>query len=91
MTVRLFWIAADYWPLIDAYYHASPVPLLRMPHSRFLNMVYSWAITHIVESDKFHEWHDEMNDLLPWQDVTSEAAVNLESDSFFAMQAKGGR
>lgn len=52
-------------------------------------MVYSWCIERI-EHDKLDDWLAELHDLLPWQDVNSEAAVNLESESFFAMQAKGG-
>jgi hypothetical protein len=28
-------------------------------------------------------------ELLPWQDSDSETATSLESESFFAMQAKG--
>jgi hypothetical protein len=43
-----------------------------------------------MSHDKIDEWLNEMVDLLPWQDVLSEAAVNLESDSFMAMSAKGG-
>lgn len=53
-----------------------------------MNFVYSWCIER-VEHDKLDEWLTDLNDLLPWQDSTSEAAVNLESESFFAMQSKG--
>lgn len=53
-------------------------------------MVYSWAIERVAP-DKLDEWLSELADLLPWQDSTSEAAANLESESFLAMQAKGGR
>lgn len=55
----------------------------------YLNLVYSWCIER-VEHDKLDDWLNELNDLLPWQDSNSEAAVNLESESFLAMQAKGG-
>jgi hypothetical protein len=51
-------------------------------------MVYAWAIER-VEHDKLDDWLAELTDLLPWQDSTSEAAANLESESFLAMQAKG--
>lgn len=90
MAVRLCEIAADRWAELDAEYHASPIPLLRMPPHRFLNMVYSWCIER-VPADKLADWLAELEDLLPWQDVNSEAAVNLESESFLAMAAKGGR
>lgn len=55
----------------------------------YLNLVYSWAIERVAH-DKLDEWLSDLYDLLPWQDSTSEAAANLESESFFAMQAKGG-
>jgi len=60
-----------------------------MPPHRYLNMVYSWCVERVA-SDKLDDWLTELNDLLPWQDIDSEAAVNLESESFFAAQAKGG-
>lgn len=90
VAVRLCGIAAERWAELDAVYHASPTPLLRMPPHRYLNMVYSWCIERI-EADKLEDWLVELADLLPWQDADSEAAVNLESESFLAMQAKGGR
>lgn len=89
MAVRLCLLAAERWDEIDAHYHASPTPLLRMSPHRYLNMVYSWAIER-VPHDKLDDWKLELVDLLPWQDTQSEAAAELESDSFFAMQAKGG-
>ena len=90
VAVRLCDLAADRWAEIDAAYHASPVPLLRMKPHRFLNMVYSWAVER-VPADKFDQWKLDLAELLPWQDVDSEAAINAESESFFASQARGGR
>lgn len=57
------------------------------PH-RLLNMVYSWAIER-VPSDKLDDWLQDLSDLLPWQDADSEAAANMESESFMSMMAKG--
>jgi hypothetical protein len=51
-------------------------------------LVYSWAIER-VEHDKLDEWLSDLGDLLPWQDSTSEAAVDMESESFMSMMAKG--
>jgi hypothetical protein len=50
--------------------------------------VYGWCLER-VDPDKLDKWHAELNDLLPWQDADSMAAEELESESFFAMQAKG--
>ena len=58
-----------------------------MPN-RYANLVYAWCVER-VEHDKLGEWEDQLIDLLPWQDASSEAAVNLESESFLAMQARG--
>lgn len=63
--------------------------LLALPGWKQMSMVYSWAI-QLVEPDKLSEWIADLDDLLPWQDSTSEAAADIESASFFAMQAKGG-
>lgn len=52
-------------------------------------MVYAWCIER-VEHDKLDDWKMELVDLLPWQDSSSAAAADLESESFLAMQAKGG-
>lgn len=87
VVVRLCAIAAERWREIAAAYYQTNLVRER-PH-QFLNLVYSWCIERI-EHDKLDDWLNELHDLLPWQDSTSEAAVNLESESFLAMQAKGG-
>jgi hypothetical protein len=63
--------------------------LLRLRPHKFLSLVYAWAIER-VDPDKLDDWLLELNDLLPWQDAQSQAAADLESASFFAMQGKGG-
>ncbi len=87
-VVRLCALASDRWAELDAAYYQTN--LLRLRPHRFTNLVYAWAIER-VKSDELDDWKNELLDLLPWQDVDSEAAVNLESESFLAMQAKGGR
>lgn len=52
-------------------------------------MVYSWVIERIP-GDKLEDWLRDLEDLLPWQDTSSEAAAEIESESFMAMAAKGG-
>jgi hypothetical protein len=56
---------------------------------KFGALVYAWCIER-VDPDKLDEWHTDLNDLLDWQDADSSAAEELESESFFAMQAKSG-
>lgn len=86
-AVRLCVIAADRWPeLVSAYYQ---IDLVRQRPHRFASLVYGWCVER-VEEGKLDDWKAELVDLLPWQDTASEAAIELESQSFFAMQGKGG-
>jgi hypothetical protein len=87
VAVRLCLIAAERWPEIEAAYYQ--IDLIRQRPHRFANLVYAWAVER-VPHDNYEEWHNELVDLLPWQDTSSETAINLESESFLAMQAKGG-
>jgi hypothetical protein len=63
--------------------------LLRLRPHRFANLVYAWCLER-VSSDTLEQWLLDLEDLLPWQDATSSAAMAAESDSFLARQAKGG-
>jgi hypothetical protein len=51
-------------------------------------LVYSWCIER-VDPESLDDWEAELVDLLPWQDSSSEAAANMESESFMNMMAKG--
>lgn len=61
---------------------------MKMPPHRLANMVYSWVLERLPH-DQIEDWKQELVDLLPWQDTASEAAVDLESESFMNMMAKG--
>lgn len=87
-AVRLCTIASERWPEISAAYYQID-NLFRVPRWKFLSLVYAWCIER-VEHDKLDEWITDLDDLLPWQDSTSAAATNLESESFFAMQSRNG-
>lgn len=87
VAVRLCTIASERWDEIRAAYYQ--INLLRERPHAFAGMVYAWAIER-VEHDKFDEWIADLHELLPWQDSDSEAAEQLESQSFFNMQSKGG-
>lgn len=87
-AVKLCALLSDrFEELTAAYYHIPN--LLALPCWRLISLVYAWCIER-VDPDKLDEWLVELDDLLPWQDSESEAATNIESASFFAMQAKGG-
>lgn len=84
-TVKLCILAADRWlELTAAYYQTN---LLRERPWKFIALVYTWCVER-VDSDKLDDWLSELNDLLPWQDSSSEAAAEAESESFMAMMSK---
>lgn len=56
---------------------------------RYVALTYAWAIER-VDPEKIEDWEFDLVDLLPWQDAQSEAATQIESDSFFAMMATNG-
>lgn len=87
MAVRLCQIAVSHWGGISSAYYQ--INLLRVPPYRFASLVYTWAIER-VEHGKLPEWIEELHSLLEWQDADSEAAIDLESESFMNMMAKGG-
>lgn len=89
VVVRLCVYASERWAEIDAEYHALPIPLLRQKPHRFANLIYAWCIER-VQHDKIDEWLQELEELLPWQDASSEAAIDAESASFFDMMNKKG-
>jgi hypothetical protein len=88
-AVRLCYIAAERWAEIATSYYRPGHSLLRERPHQLLNLVYSWCIER-VDPDKLDEWLIELHELLEWQDADSETAINLESESFFAMQSRGG-
>jgi hypothetical protein len=86
-AVRLCAIASERWAELDAAYYS--INLARQKPYRFCNLVYAWCIER-VDPEKLDEWKLDLVDLLPWQDSSSSAAIESESDSFFAMQAISG-
>lgn len=83
-VVRLCWIVGGRWSeIVAAYYQIN---LLRQPMHKFIALVHAWALER-VPHDKMDEWITEMEDLLPWEDVASEAAAEIESASFMAAMA----
>lgn len=85
-AVRLCVLASDRWSEIDAAYYQ--INLMRQPPWRIVSLVNAWALPRI-EHGKLSEWEAELLELLPWQDTDSQAAIDLESESFFNMQARG--
>lgn len=83
-VVRLCWIASSRWPeIVAAYYQIN---LLKQTPSKFIALVYTWALER-VPHDKVDEWLADLDDLLPWEDVNSDAAAEIESASFMAAMA----
>ena len=85
-ALRLYSIAADNWPLIDAHY--ASVDLIRFPPHRFLNCVYAWCVDRI-NPDKLEEWLFMLDSPLPGREkeVSAVQAAD-EGESFMALMAQ---
>jgi len=86
VALRLYFIASEHWPLIDAAYPS--VDLIRFPAHRFLNFVYAWA-TERVPPDKLEEWLHMLNQPLPGRErqKPTEDELQAEGESFMAAMA----
>ena len=51
VAVRLSACAAFNWPRIDGRYTGQGIDLFHLPFSRFLSVVYSWAIERMGKED----------------------------------------
>lgn len=85
--MRLCEIAGDRWPFLRTAY--PNVNLLSLPGHDFLNFVYAFCIERL-SSDKIEQWLLDLEELLPWQDTDSEAAIEAESASFMQNLGRGG-
>ena len=89
-TLRLYVLAIEHWPIIDAHYHA--VDLLDLPPHRFCNFVYAWLMGRI-DPEKLEEVNYMLDLPLPGREkkVTPMQQVD-EGDSFMAAMGalKGG-
>lgn len=59
---------------------------MHQPMWRFVSLTYAWAV-ELIDPEKLEDWEMELVDLLPWQDSSSEAATQIESDSFMRAMA----
>ena len=82
VALRLYYIASEHWPLIDASYPS--VDLIRFPAHRFLNFVYAWAIERIPP-DKIEEWMHMLNQPLSGREAKpTEDELEADGASFMA-------
>ena len=51
VAVRLSACAAFNWPRIDGRYTGQGIDLFRLPFSRFLSVIYAWAIEKMSKED----------------------------------------
>lgn len=86
VALRLYSIAAEHWPVIDAAYPS--VDLIRFPAYRFLNFVYAWAVERIPQ-DKLEEWIHMLNQPLPGREAKpTEEELIEDGESFMAAMAQ---
>lgn len=72
-AVRLSAVATSNWTQIDGYYSGKGVDVLRLPFSRFLNVIYVWATSNQSQEDA-DKWVAKLNLPLPGQMQTDESA-----------------
>lgn len=82
--MRLCALATMEWPRIEAAYYN--IDLLKVSPRKFVNLVFAWWLEHI-DPAKYEERMQDLQEPLPWQDSTSLAAEEIESDSFLALMA----
>lgn len=87
VTLRLYLIAIEHWPNIDAAY--ASVDLIRLAPHRFLNCVYAWC-TERIAPEKLEEWLFMLGQPLPGQakKKATPAQVDDEGASFMALMGQ---
>lgn len=87
VVLRLYYIASEHWPVIDAHY--ASVDLIRLPAHRFLNCVYAWCLDR-VPPDKAEEWIIMLNEPLQGRakKEPSDMEAQIEGESFMNFMAQ---
>lgn len=86
-VLRLYAIAGERWPELDASYPA--VDLLKLPIHQFLNYVYAWCVERL-DPEKREEWEMGLADPLPGREP-SPAQIEREGEDFMNfMSTMGG-
>ena len=75
-AVRLSATATGNWQSIDGYYSGQGIDLLRLPFSRFLSVVFVWAMTNLPEEDG-KKWQAELDKPIPGQQSKYNADAEL--------------
>lgn len=87
-VLRLCSYAAVKWPEIEASYYQ--INLFKEKPSRFIRLVYAWFLQRI-DPEKRDEFDMELAEMMPWQSTDTDAAIDIESESFAAfMNSSGG-
>lgn len=84
---RLYFIADERWPEIDAAY--AQVDLVTLPVDRFLNCIYTWCVERI-EPDKRVDWDMQLVAPLEGEETRppTEAQIEAEGQDFMAVLAQ---
>lgn len=87
VVLRLFQIAEDRWPEIDAAYPS--INLIKLPTHRFLNFVYAWAVAHIPP-DKIEDFLFQLTAPLPGREKAKPTPSDADEDARLFMAAMQG-
>ena len=69
-AVRLSATATSNWQRIDGHFSGQGIDILTLPLSRFLSVIYVWAMEHQSEEDA-ERWEAELDKPLPYQSELS--------------------
>lgn len=70
---RLSATATGNWQKIDGYYSGKGIDLLHLSFPRYLNVIYSWAMTNQTQ-EAAEKWEMELTSPLPGQKETDSYA-----------------
>lgn len=77
-SVRLYVIAAERWPEIDATYASTD--LIRQPPHRFMNIVYGWCVERI-DHEKRVEWDAMLREPLQGREAAPPTQFQAEDEA----------
>lgn len=78
-AVRLSALAAGNWARIDGHYSGQGTDLLDLPFSRFLSVIYVWALEHMTSEDG-EKFERTLEDPLPGLAASRERRIDPQAE-----------
>jgi hypothetical protein len=81
VVVRLYAIADDYWPYIEARYYQ--IDLMEVSPTKFMNLIYAWCREVIHDQMEWERFEMELTEPI-FDTKPSDATVDKEGEDFLA-------